>query len=643
MSDKKNVYMVQINAEYSGSIYLPYAVGAIAAYAWSDETVKKIYRLMPFIYRRDDIDETINSLDNPYLIAFSGYIWNIEYNLTFAEKLKKKYPDCIVVFGGHSTPETAEFLKENNNIDITIVGEGEEPFKELLLALNDGTSLEDVSNIFYKDENGTVHKSNTRVITSLDYPSPYLEGLFDKIVDEDKSIKYSVIIETNRGCPYKCAYCDWGSVKSKVRFFPLERVFGEIEWLSEHSIDYCFCADANFGMFERDRDIVDFSVKKYIETGYPQKFHVNYAKNSNEEVYEINEKLNNYGMSKGATLSFQSFSEEVLENIGRTNMTFEHFSDLMSLYNENNIMTYSELILGLPGETYESFSRGLGKLLEAGQHVSVIVFNCYLLVNSKLAEPEYMKKHKIETVPVPLHQTHCVSSSENEGVIEHSQMIVSTASMNREMFIKSEMMAYSIECFHCFGLLQCFAIYLYFEHGIKYEKFYEMLNEWLENNPESVGGKIFAMVKKLLKDAIEGNKKWQYFNKIFGDLSWPFEEGMFLEIAYNHDEFYEEIKDFLLKFNIDEEVFEQLFAYQKNMLKLPGREDFVHSYDYDFYNYFNNAIIGKRKPLEKKQNTVSVLDRNIPDDWERYGIEVVWYGRRGGKSFYENIKQEFEI
>ena len=62
------------------------------------------------------------------------------------------------------------------------------------------------------------------------------------------------MLETNRGCPYRCAYCDWVNGK-KMRFFPMEKIVAEIDWLGRNHIGYVFCGDSNFGMYERDYEI----------------------------------------------------------------------------------------------------------------------------------------------------------------------------------------------------------------------------------------------------------------------------------------------------------------------------------------------------------------------------------------------------
>jgi hypothetical protein len=92
-------------------------------------------------------------------------------------------------------------------------------------------------------------------------------------------------------------------------------------------------------------------------------------------------------------MAYQTLCDDALKNINRKNLTMEHFSDLMASYTEANIPTYSELILGLPGETAESFCQGLCKLLRAGQHNSISVYYCELLPNAPMCEPEYMKKY----------------------------------------------------------------------------------------------------------------------------------------------------------------------------------------------------------------------------------------------------------
>ena len=92
----------------------------------------------------------------------------------------------------------------------------------------------------------------------MDIPSPYLAGYFDEIVDEmrEQGLEPYALWETNRGCPYSCTFCDWGSATmTKVRKFSLERAKAEAKWFSDKKIKAVYNCDANFGIFPRMRKL----------------------------------------------------------------------------------------------------------------------------------------------------------------------------------------------------------------------------------------------------------------------------------------------------------------------------------------------------------------------------------------------------
>ena len=90
---KRNFYLVQAGCLYGNTYYLPYAVGMLAAFALQDEAIREAFVCKRIIYSLEDIDESIDSLDNPAFIGFSNSIWNYDYNLVYAEKVKQRYPD----------------------------------------------------------------------------------------------------------------------------------------------------------------------------------------------------------------------------------------------------------------------------------------------------------------------------------------------------------------------------------------------------------------------------------------------------------------------------------------------------------------------------------------------------------------------
>ncbi|MBQ8016330.1 MAG: cobalamin-dependent protein, partial [Clostridia bacterium] len=117
--NKNKVYFVQVNVTYSDCFsYLPYASGCIAAYAWQDKQVSENYELADIFCIRHKTEEILEKIDNPAVVGFSCYIWNMEYNLQLARMVKEKFPDCLIVFGGHNVPDDTSLLEKHPFIDV---------------------------------------------------------------------------------------------------------------------------------------------------------------------------------------------------------------------------------------------------------------------------------------------------------------------------------------------------------------------------------------------------------------------------------------------------------------------------------------------------------------------------------------------
>jgi len=643
-TSKKNIYMVQVDLAYGDNdkaVYLPYAIGLLVAFAWENETVKENYTLGRLVFTREDIDKAVNSFENPFLVGFSNYVWNYEYNKLFAEKLKKKYPECIIVFGGHNVPPDISLLKDFPFIDILIHGEGEDAFQNLLVTLNKNSSLSDIPNISFRNEKDQpVSTPRVHVSCSLEkYPSPYLSGIFDTLIEQNGNYTFCAILESSRDCPFLCAFCDWGQLKSKIRRFSLEQVFKEIEWFSKNKITYIWGADPNFGMFDDDIEIAKRLIEAKEKTGYPQIFNINYSKTKADNVFLINKLLNESKMSRGVPLSFQSFSPVVLKNIHRENMNLEIFSHLISLYNEAGVTTYSELIIGLPGETYDSFCRGIGILFEAGQHKTVNIYSFELLCNSDLGSPESIKKYKFETVRIPLIRLHCAPNYED--VTEYSNIVVSSYMMDRGMWKRSSLFYNSIQSFHNFGLLRCFAIYLYYEKGVKYETFYQALQQWMEVQSGTVCGRIYHKLSSCYDDVLASKGGLYYSNPIFGHIVWSYSEAMYLDIVLDFEDFYDEIENFLKTFEIDNVIYKGLLQYQKGIIKMPDVSSQVIPLEFDFYNYFRQIYLNEPGSLERRKNVTHIKDEKYLSSWPDYARENVWYGRNENRNINTDIDIEY--
>ncbi len=630
----KKIYMVQPNSVYGNSIYFPYAAGSIIAYAFKDETIKQAYSFEKFIYKKGQIEKIIDQIDNPFLIGFSCYVWNYEFNKSLAKAIKERFPECYIVFGGHQVNEKSNIIN-TEYVDFIIKGEGEESFRKLLLALNGNISIDKVNNLIYKSKDNDV-KMNPVETVFIERQSPYTNGLFEDLV-KNEDLEFSAILETNRGCPNKCAFCDWGNIKSKIKSFDIDIIKSEIDWMSKNKIEYCYCSDSNFGLFPRDIEIVKYIIKKNQENGYPQKFQATYSKNNPETVFEINKMLNEVGMSKGATLSFQSMSQDALDCINRKNMPLSNFLELMSLYNSNNIAAYSEIILGLPGETYESFRDGIEQLLECGQHMAINFFNCEILANSIMSDPDYIEKYKIEYAVTEQHQYHVVPNQ--EGIPEYSKIVVSTSTMTREDWIRCNILHVFVRTFHNLGLLQCIAIYLFYEKKIKYLDFYCDLINYAKQNPESICGKLYSWLESKYKEILNNSGSLTCYDPDFGELTWPLEEGCFLKVIKNYDDFYNEIIMFASSYIDNSVLLKDIFSYQSSVVKNPYSKSAILELNFDFYKYFTDIYNGCNNPeLAQKPNKLFIDSSEVSDNLIEYARNTVWYGRKGGQNIITKIK-----
>ena len=638
-----NVYFFQVSDAFSSrsdQMYLPYAVGTLAAVAWSNPEIVKNWKLKKIICRRESPEKIVARLENPSVAAFSNYVWNYEFNLRTASLLKEKYPSCTVVFGGHNISQNSRLLDKYPFIDVLMFGEGEETFEKLLLFLAQNRSLVTVPNIAYRMGNNTVQTAFA-CVTGTDYASPYTTGIFDDIIAENPNTSFSAILETNRGCPYHCAFCDWGPMKSKVRMFPMERVKGDIEWFSTHKIDYVWGEDGNFGLFERDREIADMLVQAKKKTGYPQQIKVNYAKLNGENVFYLTKSFAENGLSKSTTMSLQSTSDEALKITGRKNMSNEIFSRLVTVYRHNNIPTYTELVLALPGETKQSFFEGIGRIIENGQHSVIEVYDCIVLPNSTLANPDYIKKYGIETVHLPYVQQH-TSSIDNE-ITEYNETVVSTFSMTAEERTDCRYLAVVVQCFHSMGLLRDLAIWLRREKNISYSDFYTNLSQWLKENRNN-SWNLFPDIHRKISLVNDGVNEQYVYDDVFGNVYWPMDEGAFLNIIRHYDEFFEDIKGFVSTLTETDGLILQVLGFCKATVRIPEPFGTPSYYDYDFPAYFTAALENAPVRPEKANCVVDTSSLQVYENFSDYAREIVWFGRRSQKlNVLESDKQCFTV
>ncbi len=273
--------LVQINNAFSGQHYLPYSVGLLQAYIEKYAQQPEHYTFLEMIHSRMPVEAAVEALQTADIVGFSAYVWNINISLKIASSLKTINPNVLIVFGGPQVPDKAEqFLRDNPFIDLVCHGEGEAVFLSIV-EHHPAESWQDIPSISYIARDGTlVNNQKTQRITNLsDIPSPYLKNVFRPLMQANPQTKWLALWETNRGCPFSCTFCDWGSATAaKVYTFDMDRLYQEIEWFASSQIEFIFCCDANFGILPRDYDIVEYAAGVKQRSGYPQALSVQNTK-----------------------------------------------------------------------------------------------------------------------------------------------------------------------------------------------------------------------------------------------------------------------------------------------------------------------------------------------------------------------------
>ncbi len=294
-----------------------------------------------------DIYDFANKIiaEEPQIISFSCYIWNITKTLEICDYIKKNH-DCTIVLGG---PEVAyrpgDVLEKYDFIDFVLSGEGEWSFPDFLDNLyNDKSSI---SGLSYRENGGII------TIPEAEYtetpPSPFTEEFFDNLKGR---ISY---IETSRGCPYRCAFCLSGRC-STLRYFDLEQVKNDILRLSNSGTQTIKFVDRTFNANSKRADEILLFIKENYGVNIPENvcFHFEIAgdilKNHTLEILSQ--------MPVGAVqleIGLQSFNEDTLKAINRKTDTKKLVKNIEKLISFGNMHIHIDLIAGLTLENAESF------------------------------------------------------------------------------------------------------------------------------------------------------------------------------------------------------------------------------------------------------------------------------------------------
>jgi radical SAM superfamily enzyme YgiQ (UPF0313 family) len=319
--------------------------------------------------------------EKPDIVAFSCYIWNIEYTIKLAEDIKKANPEIIIIAGGPEVSfDNGGLLESNEFVDYIIAGDGEEKLPFLLKRIREGIKLSN-------EEKKQLRSFS--VVSRLDtLRSPY------QFIEKDSLKNKIAYVEASRGCPFHCSYC-MSSVTDGVRSFPVEKVFDALKVLSDSGARIIKFVDRTFNCNEKKALDIWNHIQKYKAKDIVFHFEVDPGLIT-QNMLDCLEKMPPGLVQLEAGI--QSVHAETLEAVERPGRIEKALMNIEKVISFNNIHLHVDLIAGLPYESYEKFSESFNRVYKLGSHHFQLGF-LKLLRGSALREKAELHGIKYSSYP----------------------------------------------------------------------------------------------------------------------------------------------------------------------------------------------------------------------------------------------------
>ena len=346
------ILLTAINAKY---IHSSLSIRYLNSY--SHDFSEHITMLEYTINNAEDFILSDIFLNEPDVVCFSCYIWNINMVTSLARSLKKVLPNLHIICGGPEVSyECEKFLEENPSINTVIYGEGEKTFYDVISALINSGNFDNIKGIFYRTGN-KINASTPQPPLSLS-ELPFVYNNLDAL--QNKIIYY----ETQRGCPYDCQFC-LSSIEKGVRFVPIENVYKQLNFFLQNKVSQVKFIDRTFNcnkthaeaiwkyLIENDNGITNFHME--IEAHIMDNETLELLKTARDGLFQFE-------------IGVQSTNEKTLFAVKR-NSDFSSLKErILRIISLENIHVHLDLIAGLPYENYSSFKNSFNDVYALNPH-----------------------------------------------------------------------------------------------------------------------------------------------------------------------------------------------------------------------------------------------------------------------------------
>ena len=340
------ILLAACNAKYIHSNLAVYNLKSCSG-KYSPNVVIKEYTINQI---RDDILKDIY-LEQPDVICFSCYIWNISFVKELVPDLKKILPHVDFWAGGPEVSyDAVEFLKKNPAFFGVMVGEGEETFHELAgyYIERKPENLKEIRGVAFHDETKVPDIAHTGWRELMDLSK--VPFAYSNLTEFKNRIIY---YESSRGCPFSCSYC-LSSIDKKLRFRDIELVKKELQFFIDNKVPQVKFVDRTFNC-KHDHAMAIWRYITEHDNGITN-FHFEISADLLREEELALMKTMRPGLIQ-LEIGVQSTNPQTIKAIRRT-MDFEKLKGIVEqIHSFGNIHQHLDLIAGLPYEGYESFHK----------------------------------------------------------------------------------------------------------------------------------------------------------------------------------------------------------------------------------------------------------------------------------------------
>lgn len=578
---------------YPYSVYPPYLWARFKTFIDCDYDKKVDVQWLDPLYEHSPV---LPEEDYDILII-SCYLWNYEKQIQLAKEAKRKNPNVFIIAGGPQVPfEEKDVFEQYDPIDCFCYCEGEKVMADFFYAWQNNESL-DIPG-FVLRSNPTKPQVKVPRLTLNNLHSAYIHCK-DEITRycqeiKDKGYRLNIIWETNRGCPYKCSFCNWGmATNDKVYRFKKENLLEEVKLVMGWKPDLLYIQDANWGMFDDDIDFIHALVEAKKEINYPTGVAISPAKNKKSIVNKSFKLLHEAGMGGVNQMGFQHLDDDVLKVIDRDNLKNIKSMDELTDTFESGVDLTGVLICGNPGDTIDKWKHSLFQLLYMCFHEEIRTNDFMLLSNAPAGKPAYIEKYKIGTIHKWYNDK--PPGVKNNRSLYKAKFIVESFSFNRDDWIEMQIWSYFLQACHTLGFLRFVSLFAYHGQSIRYEEFYEKVFEL------PVITEILETCRVLLREYVHGDREHKFIK--VGEHITSIDNYIYLRMIQHLDPIYNSVKQ-MFDFG---DYADDLFKYQRNICyNYEDKKDF--KLEYDFKNWFKK--VSKVTPFKKLN---SLPEKNIVD------------------------------